>query len=96
MSEPTSKEHITKVGMGPYSQAYAWAMFSIRQDARLVGLDKLRRAIAHKAALYATGFPTEPLILPRRAGKATEEMQRIAEEVLAKAIEVAKQKRVGA
>ena len=88
----TEKGHIEKVGATKYGRAYAYAELEARQDSRLVGLDKIRSAIAHEAALLATGFPARPFILPRRAGAAREEMQFIAEEVLARAIEKAREK----
>jgi hypothetical protein len=89
--ELTEKAHIAKVGAGPYARAFAWALYTCKQDARLLGLGKIRNAIAKEAALQASGFPVRPFKLPKRAGKATEEMQRICEEILPKAIEAAKE-----
>lgn len=82
---PTEKEHIQKVGAAKYERAYAYAEVEARQDNRLVGLDKIRSAIAHEAALRATGYPARPFHLPRRAGRADEHIQTIAEEILDRA-----------
>jgi len=80
------RDHIQEVGSRLYERAYALADFEARQDARLTGLDRIRSAIAQEAALRATGFSARPFQLPRGAGQGTQEMQTIAEEVLAKAI----------
>jgi hypothetical protein len=84
------QQHIRHVG-AKFNHALAWARFSVRQDHRLVGLDKIRKAIAHEAALRATGYPPRPFLLPRAAGRGNEEIQLIAEQVLAQAVDCARQ-----
>jgi len=84
--------HIEKVGRDWFRLAFDYAEFEARHDNRFVGLDKLRHAIAYEAALRATGFAERPLKLPRRVGKIEQETQRIAEEILERATNFARQK----
>ena len=80
----TPQQHIQKIGAWRYTQAYAWARFAVRQDQHLVGLNKIRTAIAKEAALRATGYPFRPFIL-RGCGRVDEDIQRIAEQALDRA-----------
>src|SRR5215471_8833994 len=83
--ELSPQQHITKVGPRKYAHALALARFSVRQDSRLTGLDKIRNAIAKEAALRATGYMRRPFIIPRNAGRADQDIQNIADELLEKA-----------
>lgn len=83
------KLHIQTVGQTTFDRAFNAAMFKIKQDARLTGLDKLRGAIAEEAALRATGYQKRPLILPRGCGKPDRDIQTICEQVLERAVEAA-------
>jgi hypothetical protein len=47
---------MTEIESSPrYAMAYGKAMYQIRQDARLVGLNKTRNKLAHVAAMRALG-----------------------------------------
>ena len=81
----SAQQHIQRVGARTYNHAYALARFSVRQDRRLVGLDKIRTAIAKEAALRATGFAARPFLLPHNAGRADQDIQQIAEQALDRA-----------
>lgn len=79
------QDHIKKVGNAAYARAFVYARVAVRQDDHLIGLDKIREAIAREAALRATGYPHRPFILPRNAGRADPGIQLIAEQALARA-----------
>jgi hypothetical protein len=85
-----AQAHIKKAG-AKFKYALAWARYAVRQDRRLVGLDKIRAAIAHEAALRATGYPPRPFLLPRNAGRGNEEIQLIAEQALEHAVKLARE-----
>lgn len=85
------EEHIAKVGRDRFRAAYDWAQFETRKDSHFVGLDKIRAAIAYEAALRATGFTERPLKFPRGVGPADQQGQEVAEQILVRATEVARQ-----
>jgi len=81
----STQEHIRAVGRTTYHVAYIWARYAVGLDARLIGLGKIRKAIATEAALRATGFPFRPFQLPRDAGRPDQDIQNICEQVLDRA-----------
>ncbi len=83
------KDHIAKVGEAKFERALGLAMVAIRQDSHLIGMDKIRGAIAEEAALVATGFPPRGLSIPKACGEPTQEVFDICERVLKQAIEAA-------
>ncbi len=83
------KAHVDAVGEEKFNAAVGRALFVIRQDSRLTGLDKLRNAIAEEAAMRATGYPKRPLILPKTAGEPHDDIQLICEQVLESAEQAA-------
>src|SRR5215831_14688114 len=86
MKKVSETEHVKTVGETKYRRAFIAALIEVRKDNRLIGLDKFRHALAHEAALRATGFPQRPLHLKRSLGPTTEEAQRAGEEILEGAI----------
>ena len=78
-------DHIETVGGAVFDAALAKAAMQIRQDRRLVGLDKIRIPLAFEAALLATGFPPRGFSLGKTV-EMTVEMQAICEEVLKLAV----------
>lgn len=89
MKKPSEKEHLKEIGDERYWHAFGLAQVECRKDSRLVGLTKVRDAIAHEAALRATGFPVRPFTLPRACGQMTSDMGAIVDVLLPKAIEAA-------
>jgi hypothetical protein len=79
-----------------YRAATGRALMCIRADARFTGLDGVRDLLAHEAAMAAIGFkeawPKKALKLPARLGELTEEFQTMCEELLARAIEAARER----
>lgn len=88
----TEKEHIAEIGEDKFEHAVGRALFRLRQDGRLVGLDKIRNAVAREAALQATGFPKRPLNLPKACGEMTISMREIIDGLFPGVIEAAKEK----
>lgn len=91
----TEKEHIKEVGDAAYWSAYDRAQIECRYDPRLVGLNKIRSAIAHEAALRATGFRDRPFNLPVSCGPMTGDMRAIIDEVLPRALTAAQGNQTG-
>jgi len=89
--KPSAKAHAQKVGAARYWAAYDAAMFVLKGDSRLVGLDKARGEMAHEAALRGTGFPDRPFNLSKRCGGPDKQMQVAVDEMLPQAIEAARQ-----
>jgi len=59
----SEREHIQKFGRVEFQKRLVMANMCCRQDARFVGLDKIRSQIAFQAALQATGYEQRPLKL---------------------------------
>jgi hypothetical protein len=68
------KEH-----QSAFDAALARATLSIRQNAALVGLNKIREPLAFCAALKAINYPNAPagFTPPKEAGEPTMELQQI-------------------
>ena len=90
MAKRNEKKHLEKIGEQAYWRAFDRAQMACRQNQKLVGLSKIRDAIAHEAALQATGLDPKPFSLPKACGPATHSMQAIVDEMLPVAIEAAK------
>lgn len=58
------RAHVEKIGKDLWSRSVAAAMLCIRQDARLIGADKTRLAMAEEAAYRATGLEAKPFMPP--------------------------------
>ena len=82
----SEQEHIAKIGEERFHKHLVLANMEVRSDARLVGLDKIREAIAFQAALQATGFRRRGLVIPPKCGKVTARALIAASEVFMKAI----------
>lgn len=89
MKKPSEKDHLTEIGEDRYWRAFELAQVECRKDSHLVGLTKVRDAIAHEAALRATGFPVRPFNLPKSCGEMTADMGEVIDKLLPKAIEAA-------
>jgi hypothetical protein len=81
--------HIETIGDEKFDAALAKATIEVRQDRRLVGLEKIRQPLAFEAALLATGFPRRGFSLGK-GQTMTVEIMEICEEVLKKATDAAK------
>lgn len=86
----TEKEHIKKYGEAKFHKVLVICNMTVREDARFIGLDKIRSQIAFQAALQATGFERRPLKLSKDCGEMYEATQRAADDLFAKAMEAAK------
>jgi hypothetical protein len=66
---------------------------SVRSHAALIGLDKIRKPIAHRAALKATGFPmtVDGCPLPVEAGQPYAETQLVVDEAYKAAVKAAQE-----
>jgi hypothetical protein len=84
------KEHVKKVGEEVFSRAEALAMFAIRQDGHLVGLDKIRNAMAEEAALRATGYQKRAFVPPKGCGEPTQDIMDLCEATIEVAAESAR------
>jgi len=84
------RDHIKAVGEDKFNRAIGLAMVEIRQDARLVGLDKVRNAMAEEAAFRATGYEERAFALPKNAGEPTQAFQDVCDAVLQRATEAAR------
>lgn len=92
MKRKSESKHIEEVGEEKYWRAYDHAMLVARQASKLTGLQKIREAIAHEAALQATGFETRPFGLPTKGcGEPTVEMQEIVDGIFPQALDAARQ-----
>lgn len=90
MRKKSAKTHIKEVGEERYWRAYDRAMFVAKQVSKLTGLNKIREAIAHEAALQATGFEARPFSLAKKGcGEPTIEMQKICDGVFPEALAAA-------
>jgi hypothetical protein len=86
------KEHIQKVGAARVQRAFDLAHFEIKQDSRLVGLEKIRKEMAHAAALEATGFERKrPWAPSKDCGRPEQRMMDICAEVMPKAVAAARE-----
>ena len=70
-----------------FDKAVCAATLRVRQDNRLIGLDKVRRPLAEDAALAAIGYPIGCCVLPGKAN--TGAIQPILDELFAAAREAA-------
>jgi hypothetical protein len=86
----SEKKHIEKIGNKEFQRRLVMANMVVRQDARFVGLDKIRSQIAFQAALQATGFERRALKLSKDCGDMIAETQRAADELFGRAIEAAR------
>jgi len=86
----SEKKHIKEYGELKFHKALIIANMTVREDARFVGLDKIRGQIAFQAALQATGYPYRALKISKDCGDMFEAVQRAADDVFAKAIAAAK------
>jgi len=84
------REHIAAYGEEKFWEVLGKAMFVIKSDARLTGLDLIRNAIGLEAALRATGRPPFPLKIPYDAGEPNQAIVDICEEILVRAAEAAR------
>jgi hypothetical protein len=82
----SEREHIEAVG-DRWPAILAATNLSVRQNAKLVGLDKIRQPLAIQAALKATGFGNQIFQLPYSAGKLYADMQTITDAAFAAAVE---------
>jgi hypothetical protein len=86
------KEHIRKVGKDRMQRAFDLAHFEIKQDSCLVGLEKIRKEMAHAAALEATGFERKrPWASSKDCGRPEQRMMDICAEVMPKAVAAARE-----
>jgi len=85
----SEKKHLEEIGEDRYWRAFDRAQMVCRQNPKLVGLTKIRDAIAHEAALQATGFDPRPFSLPKICGEPTVAMQEIVDALLPEAIAAA-------
>lgn len=81
--------HIEAIGEAVFDAALAKATMAVRQDNRLIGLDKIRVPLAFEAALLATGFPPRGFSLGKGPSM-THEIMEICEETLKRATDAAK------
>lgn|GEM_PF-3275517 len=81
-------DHIQKLG-ARWAPVLAATSLSVRQESKLVGLDKIRIPLATTAALKATLCPDAPPVftVPAIAGKHPEVIQEIVDTAFAKAVE---------
>ena len=86
--KPTA--HMENVGLDYFQRVKDRALFHLKQNSRLTGLDKIRDEIAQEAAIRATGGPVRPMVLSKRCGEHTAEMQELAEDALIAATEAAR------
>lgn len=84
------KEHVKAVGEDKFNRAIGLAMVAIRRDARLVGLDKTRNAMAEEAAFRATGFEARPFTPPKNAGDPDQAFLDLCATILDSATEAAR------
>lgn len=78
------KDHIKLMGVR-WGSVLAATTFSVRQNAKFIGLDKIREPLAYKAALKATGYDIPAFTIPFNAGKAAF-CQDIADEAFGAAV----------
>ncbi|MCZ7564714.1 MAG: hypothetical protein M5U08_13820 [Burkholderiales bacterium] len=90
------RKHVERIGAAAWAAALARASLVVRSDTRLIGLDRIRAPLAHHAALRATGFLARPVFPKVVSAHMTGEMQRICDELLARAIAAAKPAAEGA
>lgn len=87
----SEQQHIDS--LGERRAAIAAASLSIRQDSKLVGLDKIRGPMAIAAALKATGCPDhEGFVIPKEAGPPMSGIQEFVDAAFIAAVEAAKLK----
>lgn len=86
------QEHISKVGRERFARVLDLAMVEVKRDRHFIGMDKIRRQIAFEVALRVTRYPYRPLILPKGAGKANEEVQGLAEGLIEQATQNIREK----
>lgn len=58
------EKHIKAVGKGLFAAELARAALKLRTDGRLVGLDRIRNALAREMALRRVGFPPRGFKVP--------------------------------
>jgi hypothetical protein len=74
------EKYIAKVGRGLFAAEMAKAALVLRADSRLVGLDRIRTALAREMALRKLGFTARPFKVPLKdLEKPTQEMQDICD-----------------
>lgn len=84
------KDHVKAVGEDKFNRAVGLAMVEIRRDARLIGLDKTRNAMAEEAAFRATGYEARPFTPPKNAGDPSQEFLDLCAAILERATEAAR------
>jgi hypothetical protein len=91
MRKKSPEKHIEEIGEKKYWLAHDHAMMVIRLNApKLVGLSKIRDAMAKEAALRATGFGDRPFTLPKSCGEPNGDIYTIIEAIMPAAIEAAR------
>jgi len=85
----SERDHIQKFGRVEFQKRLILANMTCRNDARFVGLDKIRSQIAFQAALQATGFEHRTLKL-LGCGPTEGPGMKAADELFARAIEAAR------
>ncbi|HEX8836774.1 MAG TPA: hypothetical protein VF748_07555 [Candidatus Acidoferrum sp.] len=86
----SEREHIKKVGHHKFHRHLVAANMCVREDARFIGMDKIRSQIAFQAALAATGYERQHLKLSKDCGKMEADTQRATDELFGRAIQAAK------
>jgi len=82
-------DHIKRLGAW-WNTALAATTMSVRQNAKLVGLDKIREPIAMQAALKATGCKSVMgFNLPKNAGEPFRDIEDLVNSAFAAAVEAA-------
>jgi hypothetical protein len=80
------QEHIAAVG-DRWAAILAATTLSVRQNSKLVGLDKIREPLATQAALKATGYEIPGFFIPKAAGGAYVGTQEVVDAAFAAAVE---------
>jgi hypothetical protein len=84
----SERDHIQKIGNKEFQKRLVLANMTVRQDARFIGLDKMRKQIAFQAALQATGYEQRALHL-EGCGRMEAGTQAAADELFYRAIAAA-------
>ena len=83
----SEREHVSAVGPKRWAVVLAATSLSVRQNSKLIGLDKIREPLAVQAALKATGYGNQIFQLPFTAGKPVAETQTVTDAAFAAAAE---------
>jgi len=91
MRTKKKEEEFVKAHESRFNAALAKATMSVRQDARFVGLNKIREPLAYRAALKATGYPdADAFAVPKEAGEPNVGVQEACDQAFEAAVEAAR------